>query len=249
MFHTSMGDSGISIFFTPTQTQLMQKALTIYESQPVPTAGSKEELALADVPPPVVKPKLIDPAVYPIFYLSTIVFRSPSDWSIWVSGHKITSQRNPTTLHVQAIAADHVTFTWSPSFIQALNARRQQHLFADTTTLKDKRITASDVGYDETNGVITFTLRPNQTFSPAYMGIFEGFVANPSLSVLEDTDKGADTNAATTNASAKATSVPSLPSPQKEVPLQQDTLFNKLSTNPESSREQTDRLLNQSKAP
>ena len=246
-FHTSMGDSKLSVFFTPTQIQLMRNALTIYESHP-----TEVKPVVADIK--IEKPKIIDPTTYPVFYLSSIVYHSDEDWSIWVSGHKITSQQNKTTLKVLSVSPESATFAWTPGFTQALSIRKSLKLFAPADALKDKMVKPNTIHYDEDKKLVTFTLRTNQSFVVGYFEIFEGFVDSPKLSTLDASmipdlfgkalaPSPEDPLAAA--AAAVSTEAANAKIKAGEEPLKEDTVLNKLKTTPASSRHETDQLLQQ----
>jgi len=182
----SFGDSNISIFYSSEQTELMKKALTSFETRPI----------VSDVKPKINQPVKLDafldtpktldePQKYPVFYLSSIVYRSPKDWSLWVSGHKITSAKNTTDLTVTKISKDEVSFSWTPAYVDALNKRQEQNRFADTATIKNLLSRSQNVAFDKTTGMVTFTLRSNQTFAVAYFSIFEGYMSSPDYEAAQ----------------------------------------------------------------
>ena len=119
--------------------------------------------------------------IYPQFYLSSIIYNSSTDWIVWLDNHKITPESmkaadeakergDPTQvssgvrkLDVRAINVNpkDATFEWSPASME--RALLTWDPFAD-----------NGVRVDMTRGVISFTLRPNQTFSSYRMMAMEG---------------------------------------------------------------------------
>ncbi len=179
--HFSFGDSDVSILFLPSQTQVMKQALINFESRPVHTATvekTKEPTLKLDV---IAEPHVNEPEKYPVYYLSSIVYHSPSDWSIWLSGHKITSAKNNTELKVTGISSDQATFSWTPGYSEALTLRKQHKSFAETDKVKHRLAATQISSYNENTGTVTFTLRPNQTFAVGYFSTFEGFMESPKL--------------------------------------------------------------------
>lgn len=181
----SFGDSSLSILFLPTQVERMKFAIRQYEDthQGSPTATTfvapEPEMVAAEQGEPV-----FDPAEYPAFFLSSIVYKNQSDWSVWMGGGKITSHKNDTDVTVEHISPNAVTFSWKPAYPDALKQRQQKKLFAPTEAVKNKLAAQQRMVFDEETGRVTFTLRQNQTFTVGYFKTFEGFVPSPKLAAL-----------------------------------------------------------------
>ncbi len=180
---TSMGTTRFSIFFSPVQMRALEQALGEYERNAPVSSEEKTDLTV-DFAQPAEVPKIVEPDPYPVFYLSSIAYRAANDWSIWVSGHKITSQKNSTDLQVLSVSPTQVSFAWKPVYAEAITKRKSKNLFASTTEITNKLSKPARFNFDDTAGVATFTLRPNQTFAPAYMNSFEGFVESPKLAPM-----------------------------------------------------------------
>jgi hypothetical protein len=177
---TSMGPVRFSIFFSPMQMRALEQALGEYEGSAPIKSEEKTDLTVDLSQTPEV-PKIVEPDTYPVFYLSSIAYRAANDWSIWVSGHKITSQKNNTDLEVLSVSSSQASFAWKPDYAEVITKRKKKDLFASTTEIANKLSKPARFNFDDTAGVATFTLRPNQTFAPAYMNSFEGFVESPKL--------------------------------------------------------------------
>ena len=190
---TSMGSSKVSVFFSPVQMQAVEEALKDYESNVATTTAPKTDLSvdLAELQQEAA-PKIVEPGAYPVFYLSSIAYRSPGDWSIWVSGHKITAHKNTTNLQIVSVTPNQVSFAWKPSYSDSIASRKASNMLAPVDPVKNKLSKPATFNFDTTTGIVTFTLRPNQSFVVGYMNIFEGFVESPKLPALA-TEKGADT--------------------------------------------------------
>lgn len=178
----SFGDSQLSILFLPDQISRMKVAIRSFEdtgkdaAKPTPVI----EVVAAPVAPEVIE----DPLVYPVFYLSTIAYDTPGEWSLWVSGYKITSRHNYTDVTVLNVARDSVTFLWKPSFMKAIMKRDNEKRFAAIDPVKHKLVTTQAVSIDETAESVVFTLKPNQSFAPGYFKTFEGYIDSPTLTAL-----------------------------------------------------------------
>lgn len=178
----SFGDSELSILFLPDLVSRMKDAIRSFEdtgkdaAKPAPVV----EVVAAPVAPEVIE----DPLVYPVFYLSTIAYDTPSEWSLWVSGYKITSRHNYTDVTVLNVTRDSVTFLWKPSFMKAIMKRDKEKRFAPIDPVKHKLVPTQAVSIDESAGSVVFTLKPNQSFAPGYFKSFEGYIDAPTLTAL-----------------------------------------------------------------
>ncbi|MES2985012.1 MAG: hypothetical protein V4735_07490 [Pseudomonadota bacterium] len=179
----SYGRSNVSVLFLPAQVEQMKDAIRSYEA--LKSQGRAAAATVVGINTQAAAPEIIaEPKNYPVFYLSSIAYRSAGDWSIWVSGHKITAAKNTTDVNVIRASADSVTFSWLPSYAVALHRRKSEKLFAPTDALKNKLSTAQRVGIDDQTGMVTFTLHANQSFGVAYFSVFEGYVDSPELKPL-----------------------------------------------------------------
>ncbi len=174
----SYGTSNISILFLPSQIERMKSTIRTSET---PGAAKPVVVVPIAVGPEV---KIDEPASYPTFYLASVAYRNPSDWSLWISGYKISSQRNDTDLVVRAVSPESVTFAWTPTYGAAISQRHASKLFASLDPVKNKLSPNQSVTLDKTTGTVTFTLRQNQTFAAGYFSIFEGYMESPKLDAL-----------------------------------------------------------------
>jgi hypothetical protein len=200
----SMGSSTLTIFFTPEQWQALQQTLEVYEST-AKTGSTQQEDFHIDL---IEAPKIVEPDSYPVFYLSSIVYRAPNDWSLWVSGHKITSQKNTSNLQVLSVSPNMATFSWTPSFSEALSKRWNDKQFAPVAPVKNKLTNPSSFSYNQSSGVVTFSLQPNQSFVAGYMNTFEGYVESPKLEKINapaTADTGFTSSSPTTGKPLSAT--------------------------------------------
>ena len=175
----SFGKSNLSILFLPEQIERMKTAIRTYES--VNRDAKPATFVAPEVVIKKVEEKINEPDSYPVFYLASIAYEKPSDWSVWISGHKITSRKNETDISILGISRDSVTFLWKPDYGPAILRRKQDNVFAATAPVKNKLAASQTVSLDDQTGAVTFTLRPNQSFSLGYLSIFEGYVESPKL--------------------------------------------------------------------
>lgn len=202
----SFGDANVSIFFLPEQVQKMKAALTAYEDERRRMGGGDEQVNLSGID----STPVADPGTYPVFYLSSIVYRTAGDWTVWVSGHKITPLKNDTDLTVVGVSPEQVTFDWKPTYAEALAMRSKRGLFAPTDAIKN-RLVPEAFHFDEPVGLIRFTLKANQSFAIGYFSMFEGYMDSPPLTPLTTAAQTPDGQAPGTASTAKSDSVPPLP--------------------------------------
>lgn len=102
---------------------------------------------------------------YPQFFLDSIVYDSPESWIIWVNGVKITQDtpKENSDIQVVAIDQDKVKLEWAPAVM-------------DKVTEVWNQVPNDEIDVDTLRGRVSFTLRPNQTFSSYVMKVLEGRV-------------------------------------------------------------------------
>lgn len=248
----SMKSAKLSLFYTPSQVNAMTEALDAYEK-----TLSMPAAARPSTPSPikVEEVKIEEPASYPVFYLSSIAFRASNDWSIWVSGRKITSDKNPTTLKVVSVTPEHVVFSWEPTYKEAIAIRKKRGMFAPLDPVKHRLTKSATYSYNEDTGVITFTLKANQSFTVGYMNTFEGFVASPSLPPLDPQQAAKQAAPATANPTDLSHTGKPVPGaavdPESEVmELRNPTsVSDSIVAGPDAARKQIDATLKQAETP
>lgn len=102
---------------------------------------------------------------YPQFFLDSIVYDAPESWIIWLNGVKITQDtpRENSDIQVVAIDKDKVTLEWVP-------------IAMDKVSEVWNQVPNDEIDVDTLRGKVSFTLRPNQTFSSYVMKVLEGRV-------------------------------------------------------------------------
>jgi hypothetical protein len=176
-----------SMFYSPDEIKRIHFAISAYVKR---TTGHEQDMALDELnflkqltgmkvdkkdagtgiaglnipgltPAQPAKPVLTE---YPQFYLESLAYHTPTDWSVSINHIKFTpSQPQSPNLQVVGISPDKVTVVWKP-------------LLMDMVSDVWKRAPNDDVEVDTLHGTVTFTLRPNQTFSSYVMRVLEGKV-------------------------------------------------------------------------
>ena len=197
----SFGTAKNSLLFTPAQIEGMKKSLTAYESLSHEVGDANPDDTAVVLAP---QKKIGEPSDYPVFYLSSILYHSPTDWTVWLDRTRITPATNSGELIVTQVAADHASFRWTPPYIDAIAARYSGNTFADAHRVANRFTDPDTTKYAHGNTSVEFTLRPNQSFVSAYFHTFEGKLASPKVPGAATADAAADAGgAAGSNMSAQ----------------------------------------------
>ena len=102
--------------------------------------------------------------VYPQYFLASLVYDSPQDWSVRVNNEKLTT-KIPESMGIRVvdIDKDKIKIEWMPT-----DYNKVEEVW-NASSKKDPRV-------DVRNRKVTFTLRPNQTFTSYAMRVVEGKV-------------------------------------------------------------------------
>jgi hypothetical protein len=115
-------------------------------------------------------------------YLGSIVYYSPENWSIWLNGkklvHRINAVSNP--LYVSSIDRTHAVLVWKPAILMNMGKLWDEKSMSPDTLPKD-------VVVDAANKMVTLTMRPNQTFVPQTLTIYEGLVKQSAAETASET--------------------------------------------------------------
>jgi hypothetical protein len=123
----------------------------------------------------------------PSFYLNSIIYNSANSWVVWINDKKISSAVSKDAkkllpeLEVEKVSADEVQCRWQTPFLDDISPGWEYKVKADN---KGELVTSEkNVAINSKTKVITFTLRPNQTFVSYSMDIEEGYVPEHILPV------------------------------------------------------------------
>ncbi len=189
----SYGNVENSLLFTSVQIRNMKQSLKAYESirrDAMPLAPEEEIFTMEA---PVEVPTINEPTTYPVFFLSSIVYKNSSDWAVWINGSRITPRTNKGEVRVMSVRPDRAWFSWSPEYLPAVIDRVAQKNFANSDAVKHRMSRKNTAAYDRQSNSIQFSLRPNQSFAPGYFEVFEGKINAP---IMQTTAAGADGEAA-----------------------------------------------------
>lgn len=166
-----------SLFFSQDDVDAIHRAQSIYEKHKDgravdPKDGVEEDDFLNKLEKMTITKTAPTSFTYPQFFLSSIMFHSPSDWVIWVNNEKIapSSGVSKSGLRILAVTSEKVTLEWKPE--------QMDRITEVTDNSKEDPIKV-----DVTNKTVTFTLKGNQTFSSYSMQIVEGKVMPVTVSL------------------------------------------------------------------
>ena len=174
----SYGTAKNSLLFTGSQIEGMKKALGAYENLSN-TMGNPENPDEAVILAP--EKKVGEPPDYPVFYLSSILYHSPTDWTVWLDRTRITPANNNGELTVTQVTPDRVWFHWAPPYIDAIAARSSGNNFADAHKVSNRFTDPDTTKYTHGANAVEFSLKPNQSFVAGYFHTFEGKLPSPKV--------------------------------------------------------------------
>lgn len=159
-----------SLFFTPDDMQQIRAAINVYvHYASLHSANSNSEVeaflnGLVGARKTLHEPQNRQYLYYPQFFLQALVYHSPDDWMVRINHQDFSpTVLGGANLRVKKVDVDKVMVEWRP----------------DQMDLVDRswdKSASKDVTVDDGNGTVTFSLRPNQTFSSYVMRALEGKV-------------------------------------------------------------------------
>lgn len=163
-----------SLFFSTEEISQIRSARGVFEKK---SAGrlaefsSEEQSVIEQVARDVQMQKKSGAAatqerfVYPQFYLESLVFHSPNDWLVWISGRKFTPDRLESggELWLTSVDEEMVSLQWRPK-----NLAKVKEVWTKAPN--------PNIHVDLKEGAVEFSLKPNQTFSSYAMRVVEGKV-------------------------------------------------------------------------
>lgn len=197
VFTPSYGTFEKSLFYREQDISRMKNVLEVYER--VASKGEKTDIAVDEQNIDKLLEGLQDPNAkqegaealteFPVYYIGSVLVRSPRDWVFWLNGERITPRTKSGEISVIAVSNKGVTLHWKPTaFREIVNAATVNK---NSSAAKQYASLVQSVRVDEAEGFIQFTLRPNQTFSSKYLKVLEGkFEAEPFVAAAVTAEAG-----------------------------------------------------------
>ena len=186
----------VSLFLTLDELSRINDAIATYKRNRDAKVSSAENQAknfLNQLDPgiidaPAEKPKPV-PFTYPQFFLQTLSYHSANEWLVVINGEKfIPHYNNPRSwLKVVMVDKEMVVMEWRPQNMKKVS---EAWMVAPVVPAK------SDVLVDSIHETVTFTLKPNQTFSSFAMRVVEGKVPPVTVMIQPDEQNGTGGEAA-----------------------------------------------------
>ena len=148
---------------------------------------------IQDVPKPEKQPDVERYFTYPQFFLSLLEYHSPEDWIVIVNGQKFTPQTpEKGVLSLLAIDNEKILLKWKPVDMTRVietwdkrpvaNDDKKPEMADNPMEMQFNgkvldKVPDSPVIVDKERRLVTFCLRPNQTFSSFAMRVLEGKVS------------------------------------------------------------------------
>lgn len=120
----------------------------------------------------------------PIFYLNSIVYFSPTNWTVWINGKRFTYQgirsekEHIPSLEIVKVTPQRITFAWRTAFLDEIAPAWQEKMLEDE---KGEFFSSNmDIMINHDRNQVQFTLYPNQSFVVRLMEIIEGHITKTS---------------------------------------------------------------------
>ena len=170
-----------SLFFSQEEMAHIRDAVAAYQKLRNANLNAPGNTGKNAVNPPQDQEKseqITRSTVYAQFFLASLAYHSPHDWAIQINNQRITSSKQQESLRLRVLAIDNdkVTLEWQPYDMVSINDvwNRMPHTQEQKNTGQQNAAKTEEVKVDEST--VTFTLRPNQTFSSYAMRALEGKV-------------------------------------------------------------------------
>lgn len=151
------------------------------------------------------------PIEAPAFYLKSILYFSPDNWSLWLNNKKLSDNTDKTIENITLVDISHkqASFLWKNTTIDLIYPDWKD-LF---TAIEDNKYASPEknILVDASTGNITFILKPNQSLVSKTLEIVEGPAKSSSL------DKQATT---TPDIAPNPVAVPTKQEPSREITTQ-----------------------------
>ena len=131
---------------------------------------------------------------------NSILFYSPSDWSIWINGRGYSRKQslrgialnNNTTIKVTNVSKERATFIWKPNAdtFPIVKERYEASKRRKGTPMTPQIVKEQRVFLNDTDEAFSITLRPNQTFSSALFAVIEGKITASTQAAIMASDPG-----------------------------------------------------------
>jgi len=126
------------------------------------------------------EPKIVMPTEAPSYYLRSIMYFSPDNWTIWLNDTKISSKDDYEGLRIIAVDRDKAAFMIEDSKIEYIYPEWEKDFYefgGGSFASNNKNIVV-----DIENQNISFVLGPNQSFVTKTMSVVEGPQSSVALS-------------------------------------------------------------------
>lgn len=193
-----------SILFERDKIEDLGRVLRAYELN--------DNVNLSDITPEVISAEEEELAPLPVFHYSSLIYRNPQDWKIWLnekpytasqaSAHQSGESASGSDLHVSLQAKDVIRVVWKPrrQLSQVIAAWQERENKEQSAPYRNRlSVRGNDSTFDLANGTVTFSLYPNQTFVVSSFNTVEGKYTPPIVPVLltapsSNTERGVNTN-------------------------------------------------------
>lgn len=181
-FEPSYGTVDLSLMFPESDMANMRKILRFYESKDKASVQNPEVADQYDDYISQIMGEIdseggaaeVVPQLLPAYYLSSIIYRTPNNWSIWLNGRKFKAGDEIPGLEIASISSERVAFVWSPERLREVSDRLTAKQETNEKTYGNRSALTQDISVNIEEENVRFSLGRNQTFNAADMEVYEG---------------------------------------------------------------------------
>ncbi len=170
----SYGDIPTTVLFS--DDEITQMKSTLDQIEPLLASGQvpAQQVTVAPVesteaPVTEALPSLEFPAVH----VSSVVYRGPRDWMIWMNGKRVTPKRNDGVVRVVGVRPDQVQLSWKPeNWMYRLQVWEDKGEMSPEMKKLQSRTGATYI--NTAHETVSAIMRPNQTWVTVRPMIVEG---------------------------------------------------------------------------
>lgn len=184
----SLNSSESSILFNQEGIDALSRVLRVYELN--------EDIDISDITP-LVQESETNSSPLPVFYFSSVVYRNSYDWKVWLNGVAYSAKfpygvgvprtvegEIDDSIYVSLLSRNLIRVTWKPKeqLSQVISAWDQKDNKEISEPYQNRLSSPYQAPYfDLAEGVVTFTVRANQSFIASGFDVAEGKVELENL--------------------------------------------------------------------
>lgn len=139
-----------------------------------------------------INPRIIDvpdvakPVSAPVFYLSSILYLEPDNWSVWINGQKVSFGEEHEEFEIVKVNESNVSLIWRDTMIDYIFPEWGEYF----EPMSDDRFVSNNknIVIDVETGDVSFVLGVNQTLDTSVMQVVEGEIKPKDIATSNAVD-------------------------------------------------------------